>query len=92
MNAIASLIMSNRHPVDQTADVRETIKHCRPASRTRKGRIGKLMGKADSLGGDEWIARRSYRKRKGSIDGAAQPGSADAQTAFNRARICTGSA
>ena len=70
MNAIASLIMSNRHPVDQLADVRETIKTLQAREAELKDEIGKLMGKADSLGGDEWIARQSIQERKGSIDEA----------------------
>ena len=67
MNAIS---MPNRHPVDQLADVRETIKTLQAREAELKDEIGKLMGKADSLGGDEWIARQSLQERKGSIDEA----------------------
>jgi uncharacterized protein (UPF0335 family) len=67
MNAIS---MPNRHPVDQLADVRETIKTLQAREAELKDEIGKLMGKADSLGGDEWIARQSIQERKGSIDEA----------------------
>lgn len=67
MNAIS---MPNRHPVDQLADVRESIKTLQAREAELKDEIGKLMGKADSLGGDEWIARQSLQERKGSIDEA----------------------
>ena len=67
MNPIS---MPNRHPVDQLADVRETIKTLQAREAELKDEIGRLMGKADSLGGDEWIARQSLQERKGSIDEA----------------------
>ena len=62
--------MPNRHPVDQLADVRETIKTLQAREAELKDEIGKLMGKADSLGGSEYIARQSLQERKGSIDEA----------------------
>jgi uncharacterized protein (UPF0335 family) len=67
MNASA---MSNRHPVDQLAIVRQDIKELQARESELKDQIGKLMGTADSLGGDEWIARQSIQERKGGIDEA----------------------
>lgn len=65
MNAKA---MPNRHPVDELADVREKIKFWKEREDELRGLISEMMGGADSLGGDEWIARQTVSERKGSLD------------------------
>lgn len=68
MNTIVMSALPNRHPVDQLALVRETIKELQAREAELKDEIGKLMGKADSLGGSEYIARQSITTRAGSVD------------------------
>ena len=60
--------LSNRHPVDQLAAVRTTIKRLQDQEKTLKDQIGEAMGSADSLGGDEFIAFQKVSERKGAID------------------------
>lgn len=59
---------SNRHPVDQLGDVRQTIKHLQDREAELKTVIGQIMGTADSLGGDEYIASQALQSRKGGLD------------------------
>jgi hypothetical protein len=59
---------SNRHPVDELADVREKIKFWKEREDELRGLISEMMGGSDSLGGDEWIARQTITERKGSLD------------------------
>lgn len=59
---------TNRHIVDQLADVRAEIKVLETREKSLKDQVGKEMGKSDSLGGDEHIAKQSVSVRKGSID------------------------
>jgi hypothetical protein len=61
---------SNRHPVDQLANVRATIKTLEEREKELKAQISVMMGKADSLGGDEFIALQKLSTRKGAIDAA----------------------
>jgi len=63
--------MSNRHPVDQLAMVREELKALKEREDVLRDQVARFMGNADSLGGDEWIARQAISERKGSIDEAA---------------------
>lgn len=70
MNDI-SLPGNNRHIVDQLGQVRNTIKILKEREDDLKKQVGVMMGKSDSLGGDEWIARQSISSRKGSIDAKA---------------------
>jgi len=63
--------MSNRHPVDQLAMVRDDLKTLKEREEKLRQQVSNLMGSADSLGGDEWIARQAVSERKGSIDEAA---------------------
>lgn len=65
MNATA---MPNRHPVDQLADVREQIKSLKTREDALRDEVSAMMGNADSLGGDEFIAHQSVSTRKGAID------------------------
>ncbi len=58
----------NLHPVDFLAHVRQSIKALQELEDTLKVDIGKQMGKADSLGGNEYIAFQKLAERKGSID------------------------
>jgi hypothetical protein len=58
----------NRHPVDQLANIRATQKILKDREDDLKTEIGALMGDADSLGGDEFIARQTLSERKGSLD------------------------
>lgn len=59
---------TNRHPVDQLALIRETIKNLQERECELKAEVGTLMGSADSLGGAEFIARQTVSERKGSLD------------------------
>lgn len=59
---------TNRHPVDQLANVRATIKVLQEREAELKDEIGQLMGSADSLGGDEFIASQKLQERKGGLD------------------------
>lgn len=59
---------SNRHIVDQLADVRAQIKMLQESEKDLKDAICDAMGHADSLGGDEWIALQRISERKGAID------------------------
>lgn len=58
----------NRHPVDQLANIRATIKTLEARETELKEQISALMGGADSLGGAEFIARQSLQERKGGLD------------------------
>lgn len=58
----------NRHAVDQLADVRAEIKILQTREKAIAAEISAMMGENDSLGGNQWIARQSVTKRKGSID------------------------
>lgn len=62
---------ANRHPVDQLADVRAQKKALEEREEALKAEISKLMGSANHLGGDEFIAIQSVSTRKGAIDEAA---------------------
>lgn len=59
---------SNRHPVDQLANVRATIKTLEARETELKQQISLMMGEADSLGGAEFIASQKLSTRKGAID------------------------
>lgn len=65
MNATA---MTNLHPVDELADVRLKIKHLDAREIELKKIISDMMGEADSLGGNEYIARQTVSERAGAID------------------------
>lgn len=67
MTAI-SMPGNNRHPVDQLANVRATIKTLQEREAELKDQIGTMMGAADSLGGDEFIAIQKLKTRKGGLD------------------------
>lgn len=58
----------NRHPVDQLANIRATIKTLQEREAELKLEIGQLMGGHDSLGGAEFIARQKLQTRKGGLD------------------------
>ncbi len=66
--ALPEIAGTNRHPVDQLGDIRRTIKHLQDRETELKAEVGRLMGKADSLGGAEYIAVQSLTSRKGGID------------------------
>lgn len=59
---------TNRHPVDQLAQVRATIKQLQDRESELKAEVSQMMGNRDSLGGDEFIARQTVTERKGAID------------------------
>ena len=61
---------ANRHPVDRLADVRALIKQLQDEEIALKATIAAIMGKADSLGGDEYIASQRLQQRKGGLDEA----------------------
>ena len=63
--------LSNRHPVDQLADIRAQKKALEEREAELKEVVSGLMGSADSLGGDEFIAMQTVTTRKGGIDEAA---------------------
>lgn len=58
----------NRHPVDQLADIRFTIKKLQEREDELRSEVSALMGENDSLGGDEYIARQTVANRSGAID------------------------
>ncbi len=58
----------NRHPVDQLALVRETIKNLQEREGELKAEVAEAMGTADSLGGSEFIAKQTVSERKGGLD------------------------
>lgn len=58
----------NRHPVDRLADIRARIKALSDEETDLKAKISVEMGTADSLGGDEFIARQVLQERKGALD------------------------
>lgn len=66
MNATA--MPSNRHPVDQLAQVRATIKVLQEREADLKEEITGLMGAATSVGGSEFIAKLKPNVRKGALD------------------------
>lgn len=66
MNATA--LSSNRHPVDQLALVRETIKNLKEREEELRAIVSAEMGSGDTLGGDEFIARQTVSERKGGVD------------------------
>lgn len=66
MNAISN--SSNRHIVDQLADVRAAIKELQAREDELRTLVSVEMGDGDSLGGSEFIARQVLTKRAGSID------------------------
>lgn len=59
---------SNRHIVDQLADVRAEIKALQTREAQLKEAVSAAMGERDSPGGDEYIARQKVSERKGAID------------------------
>lgn len=59
---------TNRHPVDQLADVRAAIKSLQSQEAQLKDEISARMGAADSLGGDQFIALQKLQTRKGGLD------------------------
>lgn len=59
---------TNRHPVDQLANVRATIKTLEAREAELKDEVSALMGDKDSLGGSEFIAWQRLQERKGSLD------------------------
>jgi hypothetical protein len=69
MNATAT--PSNRHIVDQLADVRAKIKDLESVEKDLRERVRTAMGSGDSLGGDEFIARQTLSTCKGSVDNKA---------------------
>ena len=68
MNAIPVSGKVNRHIVDQLADVRADIRALEEKEAKLKDAISVLMGGADSLGGEEFIARQKLSTRKGALD------------------------
>lgn len=66
----ATTSSSNRHIVDQLADIRDVIKSLQIKEADLKDEVAKQMGKNDSLGGNEFIAYQTVNTRKGGIDEA----------------------
>ena len=67
MNDI-SMPGNNLHPVDQLAEVRNTVKALKARESELVEQISDMMGEADSLGGAEYIARQIVSTRKGALD------------------------
>jgi hypothetical protein len=59
---------TNRHPVDQLANIRSTIKLLEERETELKKQISDMMGTADTIGGEEFIALQKVSTRKGAID------------------------
>lgn len=64
-------MISNRHIVDQLADVRAKMKELKAHEDDLKSRISAAMGDNDVLGGDQFVALQKITTRKGAIDTAA---------------------
>jgi len=62
--------VSNRHIVDQLADIRAQIKELKKDEAACISQISEQMGDSDSLGGDQFIAHQIIYTRKGTIDTA----------------------
>jgi len=62
--------VSNRHIVDQLADIRAQIKELKKDEAACVSQISEQMGDSDSLGGDQFIARQIISTRKGTVDTA----------------------
>ena len=61
----------NRHPVDLLAETREKIKALQAEEDMLRTEVSVLMGSADALGGDEYVAKQSISTRAGAIDADA---------------------
>lgn len=59
---------SNHHVVDRLAMLRQHIRAAQDLEKSLKDEVAQLMGSADSLGGDEFIARQKVTTRKGPFD------------------------
>jgi hypothetical protein len=68
--ATHSKTQPNRHPVDRLGDVRALLKELQEEEIALKATIAGMMGEADSLGGDEYIASQRLQQRKGELDEA----------------------
>lgn len=82
MNAISNA--SNRHIVDQLADVRATIKELQAREDELRTLVSVEMGDRDSLGGSEFIAKQVLTKRAGSIDTKAAEAAGIDLSAFRK--------
>lgn len=60
--------LTNRHPVDELAEVRELIKSAQAREKELKDRISAMMGGTDMLAGVEFAAIQKISQRAGSID------------------------
>ncbi|MCF3934319.1 hypothetical protein L1787_12960 [Acuticoccus sp. M5D2P5] len=59
---------SNRHCVDRLGLLRAHVKSATALEKDLKNEVCALMGEADSLGGDEFIAQQRLQERKGGLD------------------------
>lgn len=59
---------TNRHPVDELAEIRNTVKTLKERESELVAQISDMMGDGDSLGGHEYIARQIVSTRKGALD------------------------
>ncbi len=75
---------SNRHIVDQLADVRATIKELQDREEALKKAVSAEMGERDSLGGNEYIAKQVLTKRAGTIDTKAAEAAGIDLSAFRK--------
>ena len=60
--------LTNRHPVDQLADVRAQMGVLKKQEDALKAEISHRMGASNALGGDEFIATQRVTTRKGALD------------------------
>jgi len=71
MNEHTRPVLVNRHCVDQLAEIRKTMRQLKNDEADLVREISAMMGDADSLGGDEYIAHQTVTTRKGAIDAEA---------------------
>lgn len=60
--------LTNLHPVDELAELRNLIKDAQAREKELKDRISAMMGGADMLAGSEFAAIQKISQRAGSID------------------------
>jgi hypothetical protein len=80
-------IQANRHPVDQLADLRATIKRLQDFEDDLRTEVSVLMGDNDRLDGDDFIARQVLNIRKGTVDPDAMANAGVNPDAFRKADV-----
>lgn len=79
--------MSNRHIVDELAEVRAQIKALADRETALKAEISAAMGTGDLLIGDDYAAVQKITSRKGAVDTAAMAKAGIDVEAYRRADV-----